>query len=107
MNAVLAALAHDKQLLLARSSLCRLQLRRGSLDLRQSLTWNRAAVAVTAVPALRRAGFGLVASLAGLDRTARVIRLASRIVLLASLAGSVFAHVDRGRLPPPQGVGFP
>lgn len=74
MSATLEALARDKQLLLARSSLSRLQLHGRSLDLRRSLPWNRAAVVVTAAPALRRVGFGLVASVAGLDRTTRIVR---------------------------------
>lgn len=107
MSAALEALARDKQLLLARSSLCRLQLHRRSLDLRHSLPWDSAAVVVTAAPALRRIGFGLVALLAGLDRTARFLRLAGRVVLIARLAGSAIAHTDRDRPPQAQGITYP
>ena len=95
MSAALETLALEKKLLLAQSSLCRLQLRRRSLDLRQSLPWNRAPVIVRATPALRWIGFGLFSSLAGLDRTARMIRFADRLLLFARLAGSVIAYVER------------
>ena len=54
MSAALGALAREKQLLLAQSSLYRLQLRRLSLDLRYSLPWNRAAAPVTAAPPKHR-----------------------------------------------------
>jgi len=104
MSAALEALARDKQLLLARSSLGRLQLRRRTLDLRHSLPWNSAAVVVTAAPALRRVGFGIVASLAGIDRTARCIRLASRVVRIARLAGAVISDAGREPLRPAQGT---
>jgi hypothetical protein len=83
-------------------------LRGRSLDLRRSLTWSGAAVVVTAVPALRRAGFGLVAGLAGFDRTARVVRLAGRIVMIAKVAGSVIALAGREvRLHPVKGTESP
>ena len=107
MSAALEALARDKQLLIARSTLCRLQLHRHSLDLRRSLTWSNAATAVVAAPALRRIGFGLVASLAGLDRIARFIRLADRIVQIARLAGSVIACADKPRPPTAGGIEQP
>ena len=99
MSAALEALARRRQATAACPVVpAHLQVRRRSLDLRQSLTWNSAAVVATAAPALRRVGFSS-SSLAGLDRTARMIRLAGRIVLIARLAGSSF--------PLPAGNGYP
>jgi hypothetical protein len=95
MNARLVPLASDKEVLLMRSALCRLQLRRGVQDLRDSLRWKRAAVAVATTPAMRRIVFGLAVSLAGLGRTAKMVMLAGRIVLVAKLAGSLIDYARK------------
>ena len=92
MKARLEPLASEKEMLLMRSALCRLRLRRATHNLRDSLHWKRAAVAVAAVPAIRRIAFGLALSLAGFGRTARMVMLAGRIVLFAKLARSVIDY---------------
>ena len=93
MNARLESLASEKETLLMRSALCRLRLRRATHNLRDSLHWKRASVAVANVPAIRRIAFGLAVSLAGFGRTARMVMLAGRIVLFAKLARSVVDYV--------------
>ena len=58
MNAELAR-RRDKEHLLARSALCRMQLRRQARSVRESLRWRQLAAAAVAVPATYRVGFGL------------------------------------------------
>ena len=86
MNARLGRLARDKEILLARSALSRLHLRRDLHSLRESLQWKRAAVAAATSPAARRIALGLAVACLGLSRTARVVAVAGGIVLLAKLA---------------------
>jgi len=100
MSARLEVLAREKELLLMRSALCRLQLRRRANDVRASLPWNRAALAVATAPAFGRLALGLVLSLAGVGRTARFVALAGRVILLAKLAGPVIAIARRFATPP-------
>lgn len=102
MSARLEVLAREKELLLMRSALCRLQLRRRTNDARASLPWNRAAIAVATAPAIGRLALGIALSVAGIGRTTRMVMLAGRIVLLAKLAGPVIAYA-RGFMRPPQG----
>ena len=104
MSARLEVLAREKELLLMRSALCRLQLRRRANDARASLPWNRAAIAVATAPAIGRLALGIALSVAGIGRTTRMVMLAGRIVLLAKLAGPVIAYA-RGFMRPPQGGG--
>jgi hypothetical protein len=94
MSSGLPAIAHDKELLLMRSALCRLRLRRASRELRSSLHWRRAAGAAAA-PAVRRIAFGLALSLVGLGRAARMILLASRVLLVAGIARSALAWLRK------------
>ena len=98
MSTRLAPLASDKEVLLMRSALGRLRLRRETQNLRDSLHWKRAAVAVVTAPAMRRIAFGLAVSLAGLGRTARFLMLAGRVILFAKLARSA---IDYARKPAP------
>jgi hypothetical protein len=100
MSARLEILAREKELLLMRSALCRLQLRRRANDARASLPWNRAALAVAAAPTIGRLALGLVLSLAGVGRATRMVMLAGRVVLLAKLAGPVIAYARRAATPP-------
>jgi hypothetical protein len=100
MSARLEALARDKRLLVAQSSLCRLHLRRSSQEVRQWLPWKRPAQGAVAAPSLRRAAFGIVASYAGLERTAKALAYASRAILLAKLAGFAITYANRDRLSP-------
>jgi hypothetical protein len=100
MSARLEVLAREKELLLMRSALCRLRLRRRANDARASLPWNRAALAVATAPTIGRLALGPALSLAGVGRITRLVVLAGRIVLLAKLAVPVIAYM-RGLAPPP------
>ena len=93
MNAHREDLARDREILVHRSQLVRLRLRRETRMLRDSLHWRRAAVAVATAPTARRIALGLVLSLAGAGRTARLVMIAGRIVLLAKLARALFDGV--------------
>jgi hypothetical protein len=86
MNARLDRLARDKEILLARSALCRLHLGREVHSLRESLQWKRAAVAAARSPATRRIIVGLAVACLGLSRVARAVAVAGGIVLFAKLA---------------------
>ena len=88
-------LVSEKELLLMRSALCRLRLRRATHDLRSSLPWKRVTLAAATAPALRPIAFGVMLSLVGLRRVARGVIIASRIVFFAKLAGSLIDHARR------------
>lgn len=86
MNKAREHLALRKQLLQARSTLCRLRIRHELNALHDTLGWTRDVVmAVTATP-VRAVAFGL--AVYGLSRTplARVLALAVRMLLLGRLA---------------------
>jgi len=85
MSARLEALALERELLVARSALGRLRLRRGSQALRDSLSWQGLAVTAAATPPARRLAFDLALSFVGARRAARAIVLASRALSLARL----------------------
>jgi len=95
MNARPESLVPEKELLLMRSALCRLRLRRATHDLRSSLPWKRVALAAATAPAVRPIAFGIVLSLVGLRRVARGVIIASRIVFFAKLAGSLIDYARR------------
>jgi hypothetical protein len=92
MSARPDSLVTDKELLLMRSALCRLRLRRATHDLRSSLPWKRVALAAATAPVVRPIAFGIVLSLVGLRRVARGVIIASRIVFFAKLAGSLLDY---------------
>jgi hypothetical protein len=95
MSAALEGLGRDKALLLARSRLCRLQLRRDAQALRDSLHWKRSLIAAASAPATGRIALGLALSFAGLGRAARVVALVGRIALVAKLACSVIGFARK------------
>jgi len=82
----LDALALERQLLLTRSALCRLRLRRATHELRVTLDWKRASVAAASVTAIRPIAFGLALWFIGAGRTGRVLKFAARVIVLAKLA---------------------
>ncbi|MDH5265310.1 MAG: hypothetical protein OEX21_11220 [Betaproteobacteria bacterium] len=86
MNKPDDALALRKELLLARSSLCRLKIRHEADILRHSLSWRGAATAVAAAPPARAALFLLAAEAAGHARMARWLTLAGRALAAVRLA---------------------
>jgi hypothetical protein len=92
MSARLEGLALERELLVARSALDRLRLRRGSQVLRDSLSWRGIAVTAATAPPARRLAFDLALSFVGVRRATRAVVLASRALSLArlvrALAGS-------------------
>jgi hypothetical protein len=92
MSVRLEELACEKELLLARSALYRLRLRRATHEVTDALNWKRMIVAAAAVPAARRIGFGIVLSLVGLRAGTRAVVLAGRIALAAKLARSLISY---------------
>jgi hypothetical protein len=93
MNAAREALAREKEHLLQRSQLARLQLRRETRGLRDALHWKRGAYAAGRNPWTRRIALGVVLSLAGAGRTARIVKFAARALVAARLARALFAAV--------------
>jgi hypothetical protein len=82
-------LALRKEVVLARSSLCRLKIHYRAAALRHSISWRGAATAVAAAPPARAALFLLAAEGLGHERTARWLAYAGRAlaaVRLTSLA---------------------
>ena len=75
-----------KEILLARSSLCRMQARYHADALRRSLSWRGAGAAVASSPAARDAVFLVAAEGLGRRRTARWIAWAGRALVVARLA---------------------
>lgn len=80
-------LAQRKKLLLARSSLGRLQIQHQVNNVYASVSWTRIGIkAATSLP-VRSAVFGLVVSRLGHSRVAQLISLASKIILFAKMTG--------------------
>jgi hypothetical protein len=104
MNATRDVLAGEKRLLLARSSLNRLQLRRSAENLRGSLPWSSAKVVTFATPGLRRIAFDVVSSMVGLGRTALLVRTAGRVVRFSRIAAVVIAYFRSDRAGPARGI---
>lgn len=96
MSDRLEVLALERQLLVARSRLCRLKLRSGSQALRDSLSWRKAAVAAAATPAAGWLAFDLALSFLGARRAALAIVFASRAL---SAARTVHALAGYARIP--------
>ena len=102
MSARSEADARAKDLLLMRSALCRLRLRRERATLRNALSWRRAAIAASHSPAVGRIGFGIALSLVGLGRSARLLMLAGRVLLFARAAQAAvgfIAHANERHAP--------
>lgn len=78
-------LALRKEILVARSSLTRLQVRQEALLLRHSLSWRRVGAAAAASPAARDAVFLLAAAGLGRSRVARWLAVAGRILAVVRL----------------------
>ena len=103
MNKSLENLALRKQLLQARSTLCRLRIRYELNAMHDTLSWTRAGVmAVKALP-VRSTVFSLALVGVGHSRLARLLRLAARMLLLARLAGFAVNLLRTPSAPPPDG----
>jgi hypothetical protein len=94
-------LALRKQLLQARSTLCRLRIRCELNSMRDSLSWARAGVqAAKAIP-VRSAVLGLALFGVPHSRLARLLALAARMLLLARMAGGVASMLQKNSAMPP------
>ncbi|MCM2329568.1 MAG: hypothetical protein NDI88_16955 [Lysobacter sp.] len=98
MSDRLEVLALERQLLVARSGLCRLKLRSRSQALRDSLSWRRAAVAAAATPAAGRLAFDLALTFFGGRRAASAVVFASRALSLARIVKALagYARIPAG-----------
>lgn len=86
MSARLEALERERHLLVARSSLARLRMRRDAHRLCHPLQMRPLMAAAARVPAVRAAALGLALSLFGAKRVARAIGVVSSILFLVRLA---------------------
>ena len=93
MNPGVEHLPSEKNLLLARSTLCRLRLQRETRDLLASLQWTHVAAEAAASPPIRRLALGLAFSAVGLGRIARLIAFAGRALLYAKLVRSAIGYL--------------
>lgn len=87
MSRSLDDLAARKQLLIARSTLARLQMQSELLGLRESVSWTRIGLKAATSAPVRSALFGLAVSRLGHNRMARLLGLASRVILIAKMTG--------------------
>ena len=97
-------LALRKELLLARSSLCRLKIRYQASVLRESLSWRRVGAAVATSPPGRDALFLLAAEGLGHYRVARWLSFAARALAIAKLASLAIGLMSRPAPGPREGA---
>jgi len=77
--------AQRKQLLVARSTLCRLRLRHDAIALRERFTGRHAVSAVAGSPAGRSAAFALAVEILGTERMAALLATARRALAIARI----------------------
>lgn len=87
MSKPLDELAARKQLLIARSTLARLQLKSELLSMRESISWTSIGLKAATSAPVRSALFGLAVSRLGHNRMARLLGLASKVILVAKMTG--------------------
>ena len=83
--------AMRKQLLAARSSLCRLRLRQDAWALRESVSVPHLGASVASSPAARTAAFLVAVEIAGPARMARLLAFANQALSVARIAGIALA----------------
>jgi len=88
-----------KQLLIARSTLCRLRLQHDAGQLRESFTLGNVGAAVVKSPTARTAAFLLAVGLVGPGRIARLLSFASQALSVARLAGVAIAWLKKPARP--------
>ena len=93
-------LALQKEVLLARSALCRLRIHRDVLQVREGLTFARAGAALAGSAPMREIALGLAATGFGGGRVARYIAVAGGAVVIARLALALY-RTARSAPPPP------
>lgn len=94
-------LALRKELLVARSSLCRLKIRHEAREFRHNLTWREAGAAVAGTTAGRDALFLLAAEGIGRERTARWLAVAVQVLAIAKLAALAAQTLRKPAAGPP------
>jgi len=95
-----------KQLLVARSALCRLQLRHDVMAIRESFTGVRAVSTIAGSPTARSAAFLVAVEILGVERMAAMLSTARRTLAIARIARIAFAWLrkpaaDAAGPPPP------
>lgn len=98
MNPSAELLALQREVLVARSSLCRLKIRRDAARVRESVSIGHVGTAIAGSAPARELVLGLMLSGLGGRRVSRAIAFASRALVLARIALAVFGMV---RTPPP------
>lgn len=96
--------AQRKQLLVARSALCRLRLRHDAMRLRQRFTGSHAIAAIAGTRAGRSAAFGLAVEILGDERVAGLLATARRALAVVRIARLGLAWLRR---PAPEAAGPP
>jgi hypothetical protein len=91
MSKELDDLAGRKQLLIARSTLARLQMQSELLGLRESVSWTRIGLKAATSAPVRSALFGLALSRLGHNRVASLLGLASKAILFAKMTSTAIA----------------
>ena len=94
MNARLESLARERQALVDRSALCRMQLRREAFALRNAVTWKRTAIATAKAPVVRALAWSVALSFLGVGRTTRVLAFASRAFLVLRIARAALGYAS-------------
>jgi hypothetical protein len=87
---VKADLEMQREKLVRRSHLARLQLRRETRMVGESLHWTRTAATIASTPLARQALFGVALSLLGAARASRLLALAGRAVLALQVGRALF-----------------
>jgi len=98
--------AQRKQLLVARSALCRLQLRHDVMAVRESFTGVRAVSTIAGSHAVRSAAFLVAVEILGVERMAAMLATARRTLASARIARIAFEwfrrpSADEAGPPPP------
>jgi hypothetical protein len=82
-------LAERKTLLLARSSLQRLEIAREADLFRESLNWRRLVSSAASAGSLRPLIFGVLTLAAGRSRLARILGVATRVIAIVKMVQAV------------------
>lgn len=95
-------LAIRKDLLVAQSSLYRLKVARDAARVRESLSPGGVGAAIAGSGPARNVALGLLLAGLGSGRVSRLIRLASRALVVARLALAAFGMLRAQPTPPPE-----
>lgn len=95
-------LAIRKDLLVAQSSLYRLKVARDAARVRESLSPGSVGAAIAGSGPARNMALGLLLAGLGSGRVSRLIRLASRALVVARLALAAFGMLRSQPTPPPE-----